>query len=340
MGSRQPALPALRGTLDPDTGIDWNLPFGWSFLFAFSRPVFFDDLPGAAQSEGVRRNRIGDHGTCRKICTVANLDGGHQRRIAAYEDTVADLGLMLLAAVVIAGDGAGADVDVLADDGIAKIGQVIGFCARTHPGLLQLDEIPDVRAWCDVVVHPQPRVRPDLSAGAHAGRTHNSERPHLNAVTQFGIADNRASAYPARFTDLRVAANLREGFNHGVDPNRGRLIHTHSLGLLHGNAGQHQLAHFAFAKRAVGSGQFYPIVDSQKLHRIVRAESFNRVASPHEDLDHVREVVFTGRIVGAQLVNLFPERAGLKTIDAHVGFANGQLFRRRGLLLDDGAHRA
>src|SRR6266852_7707804 len=101
---------------------------------------------------------------------------------------------MFGAAVIIAYDGARADIDVLADDRVAKIGQVHGFGARPYSRLLQLHKIPDARAGSDVVVHAKPRVRPDLSAGAHARRADNGERAHLNAVTQLGVADNRAGA--------------------------------------------------------------------------------------------------------------------------------------------------
>src|SRR5204862_7759353 len=47
----------------------------------------------------------------------------HQRRIGADEAVVLDHGAVLRRAVVVAGDGAGADVDALAELGVADIGK-------------------------------------------------------------------------------------------------------------------------------------------------------------------------------------------------------------------------
>ena len=76
--------------------------------------------------------------------------------------------LVLGCAVVVAGDGAGADVDIRADRGIAEIGQVVGLGARAERRLLELDEVADVRLLADVGVRPQVRERADARAGCDA----------------------------------------------------------------------------------------------------------------------------------------------------------------------------
>jgi hypothetical protein len=52
-------------------------------------------------------------------------------------------------AVVVAGDRAGADVDVCADRRVAEIGQVLAFDPRPERRLLELDEVADARVMAD-----------------------------------------------------------------------------------------------------------------------------------------------------------------------------------------------
>ena len=53
---------------------------------------------------------------------------------------------MLVRAVVVAGDGAGADVAVGADLRVAQVGQVRGLATPPEPRLLDLDEVADLGA--------------------------------------------------------------------------------------------------------------------------------------------------------------------------------------------------
>ena len=68
------------------------------------------------------------------------------------------LGLVLVNAVVVAGDDAGADVGFLADLGVAEVGEVAGFDAGVPSfDFFGFDEVADV----DVLA--------DLASGAHTG---------------------------------------------------------------------------------------------------------------------------------------------------------------------------
>jgi len=79
-------------------------------------------------------------------------------------------------AVVVAGDGAGADVDLLADGGIAEIGEVVGLGAAPEFRLLHLDEIADVHVLVEPRLGPQPRER------AHD----RTRADHARSMTQLG----------------------------------------------------------------------------------------------------------------------------------------------------------
>src|SRR3546814_12514737 len=62
------------------------------------------------------------------------------------EGAGADRRAVLQEAVVVAGDGAGADVGGGADGGVAQIAQVVGLGALAQLGVLDLDEVADMRS--------------------------------------------------------------------------------------------------------------------------------------------------------------------------------------------------
>jgi len=92
------------------------------------------------------------------------------------------------------------------------------------------------------------------------------------------------------------------------------------------------------AQQAVGPGEFDTVVDAEAFAGVADAQGFHVVAVAMEDVDHVGEVVFASGVIGAKLVEVAPENVGAVTVDAHVGFADGQLFGGSGLLLHDGGH--
>src|SRR5690606_11476478 len=64
--------------------------------------------------------------------------GRHQRGIRADEGAVPDHRTVLVGAVVVAGDGARADVHAAAYGRVADVGQVVGLAAGADLGLLDL----------------------------------------------------------------------------------------------------------------------------------------------------------------------------------------------------------
>ena len=76
--------------------------------------------------------RIGDYiqrilKACRTTCTVT---------VAKLEQALADDGAVLVGAVVVAGDGAGADVDVTTDHGVPEVTEVTGLAPFAQGGIL------------------------------------------------------------------------------------------------------------------------------------------------------------------------------------------------------------
>src|SRR6185437_1694074 len=92
---------------------------------------------------------------------VAHLHRRDQRRVGTDEGTIADLGDVLVHAVVVARDGAGADVHVRTDLRVAEIGEVVGLAAFAEFGFLGFDEISDMRPRRKFGSGTQTRERPD-----------------------------------------------------------------------------------------------------------------------------------------------------------------------------------
>ena len=93
-------------------------------------------LPGGTECTTVEPAAI--------VAPSPDRDGRHQHAVGAGVGIVTDHGAVLVGAVVVGNDGAGADVDARADLRITDVREVIGLGAITHLRVLHLDEIADV----------------------------------------------------------------------------------------------------------------------------------------------------------------------------------------------------
>src|SRR3990167_1439942 len=113
--------------------------------------------PGrVAEGLGATGHVPGDHRAGAHVGAVAQGKRRDQDAVAADEHALADGGAVLARAVVVAGDGAGADVAVPANVGVAQVAQVAGLDAGPGARVLELDEVAHVVAGTD------DRARPDV----------------------------------------------------------------------------------------------------------------------------------------------------------------------------------
>ena len=92
-------------------------------------------------------------------------------------------------------------------------------------------------------------------------------------------------------------------------PMRTWRVDGHGFGFLDSHPRDHQLAHFMRAHQAVGFGQLDPVVDAERLARILDLHRIHDVSRAVENFHHVGEVVFPGRIVGADSSTCFQNRS-------------------------------
>ena len=115
---------------------------------------------------------------------------------------------MLVPAVVVHGNGCGADVHVTADLGIADVGQVRHLRALPHPRSLDLDERPRLGVLLQHRPRAEARVRPDVHMRADP-RAPDHRVLHGGGVPDRGIDDARGRAEHAVPADPRIP--LQEG---------------------------------------------------------------------------------------------------------------------------------
>src|SRR5690606_4346689 len=191
------ALPALDGTL---RRARQSQRFGRRIARQCSACAY-----GGATPYGNRRNQLG---------------------IRADKGVVLDSGAEFVDAIVIASNGARADVDTLAYLRIADIGQMIGFAACAQRAVLDLDEVAYMRMLAQLGTRTQAGIRPYPGLRPHGGlvqmavgihlrpRTHlhiaqHAVRPHAHTIFQHDLAfENATDIYIDVATALQRATQI------------------------------------------------------------------------------------------------------------------------------------
>src|SRR5689334_19400702 len=100
-----------------------------SLLLSVLHPVGNVALLARGDRQRLGRDALTNRAAAADVRAFADRYRRHQLRVAADERAVLDRRLVLLLAVEIAGDGAGADIHLLADHGIPEVRQVAGLGA-------------------------------------------------------------------------------------------------------------------------------------------------------------------------------------------------------------------
>src|SRR6185369_5471728 len=150
----------------------------------FWLPGWDRDLAAARQRELPRRRVLGDGRAGADIGAAGNAHRRDQRRVRADEAVVLDHRTILRDAVVIARNGARADVDSRADLRVTDVAQVIDLRLRGEPARLDFDEIADVHFLGEVRAGTQACVRSETATCADLGIVEMAEGQHLGALTE------------------------------------------------------------------------------------------------------------------------------------------------------------
>ena len=111
----------------------------------------------------------------------------HQLRVGANEHIVLDHGLVLVGAVIVAGDGSSANVDPAADGRVADITQVTGFTAGTEVRIFGFHKISDARAGSQLRTWPQAGEGSNITRPAGANPFQHTVRMDPGSGGQIAV---------------------------------------------------------------------------------------------------------------------------------------------------------
>src|SRR3954468_6719203 len=138
-------------------------------LFPRWLPRGYGHLPRAGHGELVRRRVLADRRARADVGAARNAHRGDQRGVRADEAVVLDDGAALGGTVVVAGNGARADVHLGSDVGIADIAEMVRLRAFAWAPPLAPKELAEVALVAEAVARPQPPVGPQAAGPADFG---------------------------------------------------------------------------------------------------------------------------------------------------------------------------
>src|SRR5262249_31141730 len=162
---------------------------------------------------------------------------------------------MLLFTVVVAGDGAGADIGARADLSVAEIAKMVGLGATTKTGFLGFDKITHVRALADLAPWTQVCIRPQQRSLRDVALVNDATGTNQDVVGDLRIADHAERPNTAAGADLGPAKNLYERLDDGVGGDLNFRIDHASLRPVDSHACGHQMAAFMCAQLRVERDQ-------------------------------------------------------------------------------------
>ena len=141
---------------------------------------------------------------------VADSERGNQHIAGANAHFVADNGLVFVHAVVVASDGAGADVAAAADLRVAEVGEVVGFAAAADGAVFHFHEVADVHFVGQIGIGAQAGEGADAGAAADAAVFEVREGLDNRVIADDGVFNHAVGA------DGHVVAELVVAFQHHV----------------------------------------------------------------------------------------------------------------------------
>src|SRR5262249_28313587 len=173
------------------------------------------------------------------IRVIRHRHRGDELRVAADEYTRTDTGEVLLEAVIVAGDGPGADVAVGPHLAITQVGEMVGLRPRADRRLLGLDEVADVHALREPGARAQPGEWPDDGRRAALGLLAPPAGQRARAAGGGGADQPRRAVETAIAPDAGSAAQRDVRSDHGVGADLDLRADVRGAGILERHTRRH-----------------------------------------------------------------------------------------------------
>jgi len=247
---------------------------------------------------------------------------------------------MLVRAVVVAGDGAGADVHPGAHPRVADVRKVAHLRPLADRRLLDLHEVPDPRVAPHHRPRPQPGEGAELCPRRHPTPLQVGVAAIHHPIRELGVAVDRVGADLAAAGDARGAVQADPRVEHRVRP------HHHPR--LHVGGGRVDQAHprrqqgVVHPRPGVGGGgsEIGARVHPHHLRRPRVGERLHPQPLGHRHRHHVGEIELALGVVPREVRQGGAEEGEIEAIQAGVDLAKGKLRRARVLRLDDAQEAA
>src|SRR5579864_226581 len=220
----------------------------------FSTVERADDPRRHADCDPPRRHVLRHHGSGARRGPAPDAHGRDQHRVAPDIAAVADRGPVFAPVeAVIAGDRAGTDVDLGADERVPEVTLVVHLRPVADAGVLQFGEVSDL----DLAAHHGARtevgVRTDPRAFTDPAFL-DPRVPHTDAGPEGRGVDACARAHNAAGADHRAPGQERAGMQHGVAADLDGVVYEGGHGIEHRDPGRHQPLEHAAAQDRVHRG--------------------------------------------------------------------------------------
>src|SRR4029077_15899100 len=148
---------------------------------------------------------FGDHRAGPGSRALAKFDRSDEHRVHTDESAVADLGAVLVLAIEVGCDRAGADVGILAKVGVAEVRDMRDLAVPPHPGPHELGEAADVDVFGDLGAGPDLREGPAGGAVADPRVLYMDVRADATFAADLGLALDDRERLDARVLAYRDA---------------------------------------------------------------------------------------------------------------------------------------
>src|SRR5499433_2713912 len=248
------------------------LLLGGTASAAARHPAFLHHLRAPLDGERTRRHVLGDDGACSHEGVVADGERRHHAAVTPHEGAVSHLRLVLVGAVVVHEDHAGADVDAVTHRDVADVGEVARLASPPDARLLHLDEVAHARLGPDVGSRAQMTEGTELRFALHHRVGDHAVWLEVHAVTHPRPLQVTARLHRALRADVRGTLQDDAGVEHGVAPDLHRVVDVGGVGIQHGDA----LRHVALERPAPEC-----LCHLRELAAVVDAETFVWVRCSH-----------------------------------------------------------
>jgi len=208
---------------------------------------------------------------------------------------------VLIRTIVIAGDGAGADVHFAADRCIADVGQVIHLATRPDLAVFNLNEISNMRIRSQSRARSDARERPDAAIVANLRVFDMTKGLYFRAFRHGDISQHTVRA------DADIIGQRHFSFEHTIDINDDisaaiqLAAHIEARRIENHHPAIGELLRIVALIDALQLGQLQFAVYPQHFPSRVWVAGFDRHALTHRHGDGIGQVVLALRVVVLQL---------------------------------------